>query len=317
MPLDTENQLSLHQARRVQLDKSGVFVQDFLEGLSYDRDYDQVSCPTCDHNASSPIFTKNKGIYSYCDNCCHIYLSNPLKPERLIEFYAGYPTSSLEWHQNESDFYTRIYQRGLDLIQPSLSGFKLLDIGCSSGYFLSLASNQGFSSYGVEPNKKESAYAMQNGIRVIGSTISELPNDIKFDVITLWDVLEHIPRPVSYLGKIRSHLNPNGLIFVQVPSSDSLAARVMRDACNMFDGIEHLTLFSARSIDAAFCNAGYLPIVKQSVISEIYALSNYLGYVPDPYLSEHKNSFPAQFLSADAIESAGLGYKIQAVYRAA
>ena len=47
------------------------------------------------------------------------------------------------------------------------------------------------------------------------------------------------------------------MIFVQVPTCDSLAARVLREACNMFDGIEHLTLFSSHSLDIAFDQAGY------------------------------------------------------------
>ena len=317
MSVETQNQSSLHEARQDQLVKSKIYTQTFISKLNPEKDYDIVQCPTCEQKSSRKIFTKNGGDHSYCDNCNHIFLANCLKEDKLIEFYSGYPTSHLEWHKNESDFYNRIYQKGLDQIIPATPGTKLLDIGCSSGYFLSLATEQGLETFGIEPNRSESDYAIENGIKVIGSTISDLHTDTKFDVITLWDVLEHIRGPVNYLREVRKFLNPNGVVFVQVPSSDSLAARVMRDACNMFDGIEHLTLFSARSVDIAFSNAGYLPIKKQTVISEIFALSNYLCYMTDPYLAENKNSSLAEFLSADTIESSGLGYKIQAIYRVA
>jgi len=83
----------------------------------------------------------------------------------------------------------------------------------------------------------------------------------------------------------------------------------------MFDGIEHLTLFSAHSLDIAFDKAGYTLVDRQSVISESHALRNYLSYEKDPYLSAPKAPFSAQFLSPDLIEKAGLGYKIQAVYQ--
>lgn len=315
MSVDTKNQHALHQARQVQLDKSCAYIKNFLSQTNRVRDYEQSACPTCLHEASQPLFSKNNGRYCYCPECKHIYLSNPLSEKKLIEFYKGYPTSSLEWHQNESEFYQKIYQQGLDMIKPHCKGGSLLDIGCSGGYFLSVANKQGFETSGIEPNEQESGYAIKHGINIVGSTISDLNQGATFDVITLWDVLEHIREPVKYLSNLRTHLNRSGLIFVQIPSSDSLAARVMREACNMFDGIEHLTLFSLRSLDIAFQKAGYSSIANQSVISELYALQNYLGYEQDVYLANPETSFNADFLSAERIETSGLGYKIQAVYR--
>jgi len=315
MPSDTKDQHSLHQERQTQLNRSSIYIKDFLSRADLEQDYDKSPCPTCHEGTSHTLFSKNNGHYCYCSNCQHIYLSNPLKQERLIEFYSGYPILSLDWHRNESEFYRQIYQKGLDMIKPFRKGINMLDIGCSGGFFLSIASMQGFKTSGIEPNQKESAYAIEQGTNVVGSTISDLDNSLKFDVITLWDVLEHIREPVNYLKLLRSHLNPNGLVFVQIPSSDSLAARVMRDACNMFDGIEHLTLFSARSLEIAFKKASYTPINSQSVISELHALRNYLGYERDPYLANPEMPFHAEFLSAESIEATGLGYKIQAVFR--
>jgi 2-polyprenyl-3-methyl-5-hydroxy-6-metoxy-1,4-benzoquinol methylase len=315
MAIDTKDQYSLHQARQTQLNRSSVYIKNFIIQADLEQGYDKSPCPTCHQSASHTLFSKNNGHYCFCPSCEHIYLSNPLKQEQLIKFYTGYPVSSLDWHHNESDFYKQIYQKGLNMIKPSCQGINLLDIGCSGGFFLSIASKQGFRASGIEPNKEESAYAIENGINVIGSIISDLDSSSKFDVITLWDVLEHIREPVNYLKNLRSHLNTNGLVFVQIPTSDSLAARVMRDACNMFDGIEHLTLFSARSLDIAFKKARYSHVNSQSVISEIHTLRNYLGYEPDPYLANPEMPFHAEFLSAEKIESSRLGYKIQAVYR--
>jgi SAM-dependent methyltransferase len=316
MSIETQDQFALHQARQQQLIRSSKYIKDFLGQSDQILDYEQSPCPTCGQDANRVLFSKNNGHYSYCPGCKHIYLLNPLKEEKLIKFYTGYPTSSLEWHRSESDFYRRIYQKGLEMIKPLSKGVDMLDIGCSSGYFLSIASEHGFSSNGIEPNAQESDYASNNGINILGSTISDLDECKKFDVITLWDVLEHIRQPVNYLQRLQRHLALNGLIFVQVPSSDSLAARIMRGACNMFDGIEHLTLFSARSLDIAFQNAGYRRIASQSVISELHALQNYLDYQNDPYLGNSDNPFCAKILSAELIESSGLGYKLQALYRA-
>jgi SAM-dependent methyltransferase len=316
MPIDTTNQLALHQARKSQLDRSSLYIESFLGGLDPMADHARVACPTCNYQPDAPLFTKHKGEYAHCPQCDHIFLLNPLISEKLISFYTNYPTSSLEWHQNESEFYRRIYQRGIKLFNPHRGGPKLLDIGCSSGYFLSIAAQDGLEAFGIEPNAQEARYAVTNGIQVIGSTIDDLTHEERgFDVITLWDVLEHILEPMSYVENLRVLLRNKGLIFVQVPTSDSLAARILRDKCNMFDGIEHLTLFSSKSLDIAFEKAGFTCLAKQSVISEIHAITNYLSYQADPYLDAPVSPFKAAFIDADSLESSGLGYKLQAVYR--
>jgi len=316
MALDSENQLALHQARKVQLGRSRQYIDLFLAGLDPDTDYTREPCPTCNYQPDESLFTKSSGDYAYCPRCDHIFLVNPISQEKLIEFYANYPTSSLEWHQNESEFYKRIYQQGIELIEPHRNGDRLLDIGCSSGYFLSIAGLKGFDAFGIEPNAKEAGYALKNGIKLIGSTIDSLPANLDaFDVISLWDVLEHIRQPVSYLASMRSLLSKDGLVFVQIPTSDSLAARIMREKCNMFDGIEHQTLFSARSLDSAFKQAGFTCMAKNSVISEIHAITNYLSYQADPYLDSPAAPFKADFLFGNQLDSNGMGYKIQAVYR--
>ncbi|MBD2548376.1 methyltransferase domain-containing protein [Microcystis elabens FACHB-917] len=313
MVLDTPNQLALHRARQVQINTYSKYIEEFLNNINPKLDCENASCPTCNFTADAPLFTKNSGTYCFCPSCQHIFLSNPLSEAQLLRFYADYPTSSLEWHQNESDFYRNIYIKGLALIGSTSQVRTVLDIGCSSGYFLSIAAEQGLDVFGIEPNRQEVNYAINNGINILGSTISDL-GDLTFDAITLWDVLEHIRRPVGYLEMLRSHLNPNGLIFVQVPSCDSLAARIMREACNMFDGIEHLTLFSATSLDAAFSQAGLKCLSKQTVISDIYAIRNYLSYEVDPYLPQLDTQLAMDLLEPELIESSGLGYKIQAVY---
>ena len=315
MSIETKDQSALHQSRLIQLNKSAKYIEEFLAQASIEESYDNAGCPTCSKQADRPLFTKNNGEYCYCQDCKHIYLANPLIQKRLIDFYAGYPTSSLEWHQNESSFYKKIYTEGLELIDAICEDKNMLDIGCSGGYFLSIASERGYKSHGIEPNIRESAYAKEQGIDVLGATLDDLSENVRFGIITMWDVLEHIRDPIKYLKRVRSYLVPGGAIFVQVPTCDSLAARVMRSECNMFDGIEHLTLFSARSLMIAFEKAGYTLAMHQSVISEYQVIQNFLSYESNPYLSKPRQDFKPEFLSPDVIERSGQGYKIQAVFK--
>ena len=183
--------------------------------------------------------------------------------------------------------------------------------------FLSIAKERGFSEFGVEPNTKEASHAKNHGINILGKTISEIPRDQKFDVITMWDVLEHIDSPGEFVKSLKKYLKPTGIIFVQIPTCDSLAARIMREKSNMFDGIEHLTLFSKKSLDICFKNAGFTSKKVRSIISESFALKNYLSYESDPYLPSSNNNgeFISELIDFDSIEEKLLGYKIQACYR--
>lgn len=316
MSVESLDQQVLHANRQEQLDKSSLYIRNFLHTHSNSSSYKVSRCPTCGNEEAEVLFIKNNGQYAYCTNCKHIFLKTSLKQEILIDFYKNYPTSSLDWHINESEFYQRIYKSGIDAITASTKKKLLLDIGCSSGYFLSIAKQFGFNTSGIEPNALESSFASEQGINVIGSTIEEIPHSSKFDVITMWDVLEHIDSPVQYLKKLSGVLNIGGIVFVQIPTCDSLAARVLRDKCNMFDGIEHLTLFSSKSLDIAFSQAGYTSINKKTVISDRFAISNYLNYELDPYLPQqlHEHICFDDVLEYDELESLSLGYKIQACY---
>lgn len=317
MTIETSNQAVLHKSRQEQLDKSTHYIDSFLASLPEGSSYQYNNCPTCGNQHAIKLFEKNRGEYAYCNKCDHIFLLKSLKPEHLIAFYENYPTSSLDWHKNESDFYKRIYTSGLDLVSLHQGAGNLLDIGCSSGYFLSIATSRGYNAFGVEPNKLESSHAKDNGINIIGSTIEDIPKNLKFNVISMWDVLEHIDSPSNFIGNLKSILYPGGIVLIQVPTSESLAARIMRDKCNMFDGIEHLTLFSRKSLMRCFSNCGFEYLNAKSVITDSFAIGNYLNYELDPYLPANPNSHQLKIncLDFNNIETSFLGYKIQACFR--
>ena len=129
--------------------------------------------------------------------------------------------------------------------------------------------------------------------------------------------MEHIDSPSDFINKLKLLLNPGGLVFIQVPTSESLAARIMRDKCNMFDGIEHLTLFSRKSLMRCFSNCGFDPLEAKSVITDSFAIDNYLNYEIDPYLPSNPNLQDSKINHIDFnnIEKNFLGYKIQACFR--
>lgn len=97
---------------------------------------------------------------------------------------------------------------------------KILDIGCGDGQFLSICSQRGFDCHGVEDSKALSTYASdKTGAKVVqGQYNAAMFPQSNFDVITLIQVLEHIPTPAEVLDAAHYHLRPNGIIVIEIPS---------------------------------------------------------------------------------------------------
>lgn len=99
----------------------------------------------------------------------------------------------------------------------------ILDVGCGDGHFLYLCAKKGFQCFGVEDSKALSAYASEKtGAQILqGQYNPAMFSEGRFDIITLIQVLEHIPTPIDVLETAKRHLRPNGLLVIEIPSIDS------------------------------------------------------------------------------------------------
>ena len=96
---------------------------------------------------------------------------------------------------------------------------KILDIGCATGWFLKDMQDEGWDVSGIEPSKTIVKYANEKlGLDILNTNLEnlDLPEDY-FDAITMWDVLEHIPRPDMQLLKTKKMLKKNGVLVIRVP----------------------------------------------------------------------------------------------------
>lgn len=143
---------------------------------------------------------------------------------------------------------------------------RILEVGCSSGYFGASLRACGHVVWGIEPfqNAAQAARDVLDNVYVgnIQSFFNDFPNE-RFDVIVFGDVLEHIDNPVSILQKCREFLNPNGRVVASIPNVSHLAIRTMLlegrwDYSDL--GIldrTHLRFFTRDSAIGMFSDAGY------------------------------------------------------------
>lgn len=188
------------------------------------------------------------------------------KPESIERYYDS---SSYISHRDKSKgLIDKIYRfvksytlkRKLQLINNYASKEKkLLDIGAGTGEFLSKAKNNGWTTLGVEPNSTANSRAIEKGISII-TTLEQLP-ETKFDIITLWHVLEHIANLEEQIEKIVNCLYEEGSIIIAVPNYKSYDAVYYKNHWAAYDVPRHLWHFSQNSIAKLFKKHG-LEVVR-------------------------------------------------------
>jgi len=122
---------------------------------------------------------------------------------------------------------SKYIEKVLDEIRRIKDKGKLLDIGCGSGKFLISASKNGYEVSGVEINKKLVDSAKLLKLDVYHNNIERLnfPSE-SFDIITMWDILEHVENPIEVLGKIRDWLKKDGILCIEVPNFGSIFRKI-------------------------------------------------------------------------------------------
>jgi len=127
--------------------------------------------------------------------------------------------------------YARILRR-LEQLVP-LRGRTLLDVGCSTGWFLQLAGRAGCECYGIEPDGffyERLRSAPLPGARIVqGYFAHDVPADWgRFDIISFHDVFEHLPEPAAILHAVRERLAAHGLLVLSLPVADGFVFQLAR-----------------------------------------------------------------------------------------
>jgi 2-polyprenyl-3-methyl-5-hydroxy-6-metoxy-1,4-benzoquinol methylase len=134
----------------------------------------------------------------------------------------------------------------------------LLDIGCGSGTFLSLAEERGFSCHGMDVSESAAAAARrQYGLAVRQGRIGNLDWDgLKFDFVTMFHVLEHLRNPEESLKYVASLLKARGSLIIQVPNAESLQARIFGRRWYGLDVPRHLINYTPKALQTVLDRCG-------------------------------------------------------------
>ena len=141
-------------------------------------------------------------------------------------------------------------KRKLKLINSfSSNEKKLLDVGCGTGDFLQIAQKNKWTVSGIEPNEKARTIAntkTSNSVFEVDYLLKIKPNS--FNVITLWHVLEHLPKLDEHISILKSLLKPEGTLIIAVPNYNSYDAKYYKEFWAAYDAPRHLWHFSQSSV---------------------------------------------------------------------
>jgi 2-polyprenyl-3-methyl-5-hydroxy-6-metoxy-1,4-benzoquinol methylase len=210
-------------------------------------------CPIC----SGPNFEKWGSVHPYdilkCE-ACGLGITSPFPSNEDLnhsneEIYQV--DKRIETYLSRQSYFEGFYENHLrEIACYKLSG-KLLDIGCNIGLFLNVARDKGFDVTGVELNKACASFGKKHfGLDIQSETLDVVGfPDKSFDVITLFDVLEHVADLHGFLNEVKKILKDDGLLVLQSPNFDSLMARVTKSKWNWLTPPDHLYHFTQKSLE--------------------------------------------------------------------
>lgn len=243
---------------------SDLSIKDFT--VSHEK-FEVFACKNCGGKFTQNIPTENEiGKYYQSED----YISHTDTQKGLIN-------SLYQFVRN----YTLSAKKNLVEKETGKKSGSILDIGCGTGAFLKTMKDASWESMGLEPDERARKIALEkNGIETAFPTHLFELEELSFDVVSMWHVLEHVHELHAYLEKIYSILKNDGLLLIAVPNFESSDAEHYQANWAAYDVPRHLYHFSPNSMKALL-QQHKLEIVSQkhmpfdsfyvSMLSEKYA----------------------------------------------
>lgn len=244
-----------------------------------------VPCNLCGADNTAPLMEIDGFHIVRCKQCGLIYVNPRHGEEALHEIY----TESYYDHDgitNGVEFYgyddylrdeenIRItFARRLETIERYANKDRLLDVGCATGFFLDLARQRGWEVVGTEVSEYGARYARQYfDLDVRLGSLGELGFGAQaFDVVTMWDVIEHVVDPTAELREVHRILRKGGLLSIITPDAGSLVARLLGRRWEEFRRVrEHVFFFSKHTLDQMLRKTGF-EIIRTESASKVFYL---------------------------------------------
>lgn len=229
-------------------------------------------CPICGGTDSTPYYSVNGYELVQCRTCGTVAVHPMPGAEEIAAHYQRAAYFAGEDDQGYAD-YTAMkkalrphFQRRLRRIGTHFpQRGRLLDFGCAAGYFLEMARDEGWSIAGIELSAPMASTASHSLGIPVPTTLDDLSPE-PFQAITLWEVIEHLPRPVDVLSQLAERMAPGGALMLSTPNTAHWQAVRAKEKWVAFRPPSHLLYFTPATLHRALHDAGFEQISIRRVM---------------------------------------------------
>lgn len=189
--------------------------------------------------------------------------------QELADHYEGYGRQDYL-----SDVTIKRYEELLDSFEPYRKTNRILDVGCGIGYFLEVALRRGWEVHGTEFTQEAVDICKGKGIEMRKGILNPENYKEQFDVITSFEVLEHIYNPQEEISNFNKILRDGGLVYLTTPNFNSLLRYRLKDQYSVITYPEHLSYYTPKTIYKLFRNNGFRSIKIETTGISLSRLKN-------------------------------------------
>jgi|SRR3989344_42389 len=249
-----------------------IYLEDVNNLLKHKKDFVYVNCPACNSNIYEKRFEKYTLNYVVCKNCETTFINPRPSPKILEEYYKTsknceywdkfiFPNS--EGARREKIFKPRA-ERIIEICKRhNTKNNFIVDVGAGFGTFCQEIKKIGFFNrvIAVEPTPSLAETCSKKGLEVINKRIEEVKFNHDIDVVTSFEVIEHLFSPKEFILGCKSVLSKNGIIVITCPNIKGFDNAILREISESID-TEHLNYFNLDSLTKLFNLCGFEIIEK-------------------------------------------------------
>jgi SAM-dependent methyltransferase len=223
-------------------------------------------CPVCGGAQFRTAFEEPPYRVQRCTNCGTGVVSPRASDLASIYVDGSYWRSSSPRtlgyadYRAAEDLYVRTFARRLSFaLRGGPTSGRALDVGCAAGFCMRALRELGFEAYGVEVSETIARHAIERlGFDTvhIGTLVDAPFEDHMFDLVTMWDVIEHVADPLALLRRAQELLAPGGLLVLETQNIDSAFARALGRRWHHYKHAEHIYHFTPPSLRRLLGAAG-------------------------------------------------------------